>query len=90
MVFERTRAFPATAGRCPLIEPAMRRGRRLFPSKPIREVQRYAKNQLEMLAREMQRLVNPEIYWVGLSQAIAENKRSALHEFWAESIKNKE
>jgi hypothetical protein len=30
----------------------------------------------------MQRLVNPEIYWVGLSQTLAQRKREAMREFW--------
>lgn len=32
---------------------------------------------------EWQRLVNPEIYWVGLSETLAGKKRAAMREFWA-------
>ena len=82
MVFERTRAFDESAQRRPLLEPAMRKGQRLFPKKPLQDIQAYAKSQLQALPHEMQRLVNPEIYWVGLSTGLAQRKREAMREFW--------
>ena len=83
MVFERTRVFDESTGRRPLLEPVMASGKRLFDPKPLPEIQAYARSQLETLPHEMQRLVNPEIYWVGLSQALADRKREAMRAFWA-------
>jgi nicotinate phosphoribosyltransferase len=82
-VFERTKAFGPECSRKPLLEPVMREGKRLFGTRALQEVQSYARSQLETLPQEMQRLVNPEIYWIGISRTLAEKKSRAMREFWA-------
>jgi len=83
MVFEHTRVFGESADLQPLLVPVMRNGKRLFDRRPLTEVQAFARSQVEMLPHEMRRLVNPEIYWVGLSRALADHKREAMRAFWA-------
>jgi nicotinate phosphoribosyltransferase len=83
MVFERTRLFRESWERRPLLQQVMRKGKRLIERKPAQELQAYAKSQLGSLPSEMQRLVNPEIYWVGLSESLARKKRAAVRAFWA-------
>ncbi|MEN6370475.1 MAG: nicotinate phosphoribosyltransferase [Armatimonadota bacterium] len=83
MVFERTRAFREAYERRPLLQQVMKNGKRLIKRKSVSEIQSYAKSQLKSLPAEMQRLINPEIYWVGLSETLAEKKRAAIKDFWA-------
>jgi hypothetical protein len=47
------------------------------------EIRDYAQKQLAILPPEMQRLVNPEVYWVGLSERLAERKREEMRRFFA-------
>ncbi len=82
MVFERVRTFSDCATRKPLLQQLMKNGCRLHAAKPLTEIQSYAKSELKKLPKEMQRLVNPEIYWVGLSPTLAEKKRQAMRDFW--------
>jgi len=82
MVFERTRTFRETCKRRPLLHQVMKTGRRLIEKKPLQEIQAYAKSQLGSLPSEMKRLINPEIYWIGLSETLAEKKRAAVKAFW--------
>jgi len=83
MVFERTRVFKETAPRIPLLEMVMKHGRRVYPNRSVQEIQAYARQQLTTLPKEMQRLVNPEIYWVGLSETLVKKKREEMQAFWA-------
>lgn len=82
MVFERTRTFDTETERKPLLMPVMRGGKRTYEPKSLMEIQSHAKSQLETLPQEMRRLVNPEIYWIGLSETLAEKKRKAMQDFW--------
>jgi nicotinate phosphoribosyltransferase len=81
-VFERTKTFAESCNHQPLLTQVMSKGKRLFGLKTLRELQSYAKSQLETLPQEMQRLVNPEIYWVGLTRTLAEKKRAEMRAFW--------
>lgn len=84
-VFERTQVFEESYSSIPLQEPVMRDGRRLVDPLPLRDIQKHTKTQLSGLPKEMQRLINPERYWVGLSQTLADRKREAMREFWEEN-----
>lgn len=82
MIVEHTKSFSETCERKPLLKKVMSGGKRLFERRSLQEIQSYSQSQLEMLSPEIRRLVNPEIYWIGLSQTLAEMKRDEVRAFW--------
>ena len=60
----------------------MRNGSRIAASRSLREIQSYARSQIDRIPPEMRRLINPEIYWVGLSPTLAERKQEEMLRFW--------
>jgi nicotinate phosphoribosyltransferase len=82
MMLERIRSFPANCDRRSLLEPVMRGGKRLLPIKKLTEIRNYTHSQIIRIPVETQRLVNPQTYWVGLSESLADEKRGAIRSFW--------
>lgn len=82
MVFEQILRFSSHCERHPLLQPVMRQGKRLVPPKPVPEIRAFAQEQIKHIPAEMRRLVNPQTYWVGLSDRLAREKRRAIEEFW--------
>jgi nicotinate phosphoribosyltransferase len=63
------------ATRCEqLLQTVMRDGSRVGPRPSLGEIRARARNQVAALPEEIRRLRNPEIYTVGLSPALAEEK----------------
>jgi hypothetical protein len=60
----------------------MRGGKRLLPIKKLTEIRNYTHSQIIRIPVETQRLVNPQTYWVGLSESLADEKREAIRSFW--------
>ncbi len=82
MVMEQTHKYGPDAERRPVLEPVMRGGERLSPRKKVSEIRAYAMEQIAHISHETRRLVNPQIYSVGLSDRIAREKRDAIDRFW--------
>lgn len=61
-----------------LLVPVARRGRRTAPSPGLERIRARAQEQLASLPEEYLRLRNPEIYWLGLSPALARTKQEAM------------
>lgn len=73
-----------------LLEPVMIKGKRLFPKRRLQDIQAYAKSELEKLPEESKRLSEPETYWVGLSQDLAEKKDDIIRAFWEANYRPEE
>ncbi len=82
MVFEHILKFPAHYERRPLLQLVMQNGKRLVPPKPVLEIRAFVQQQIKHIPPEMRRLINPQIYWVGLSDRLANEKRLAIERFW--------
>ncbi len=61
-----------------LLVPVARHGRRLQPSPPLESIRTRARRCLAEFPEEYLRLRNPEIYWLGLSPALAQIKQNLL------------
>ncbi len=84
MVFGQTRLFGKDLQRRPLLELVMERGRRLALPPKLEETRAFALEQVAHIPTETRRLVNPQIYWVGLSDQLAREKHAAIEAFWRE------
>jgi len=82
MVLEQVHRFPADFERRPLLEPVMREGRRLMPARRLTDIRDFAREQIARIPDETRRLVNPQTYWVGLSDRLTKAKREAIEAFW--------
>ena len=82
MVLEQLRRFPGDWERRPLLEPVMRGGERMLPKRRLLDIQAFAQEQIARIPAETRRLVNPQTYWVGLSDGLAKEKREAIESFW--------
>jgi len=82
MILEQLRRFPSTFERRPLLQRVMSDGKRLLPSPSLPEIRDYAREQVARVPAETRRLINPQTYWVGLSDRLAEAKHSAIEDFW--------
>ena len=82
MVLEHLHTFPQEFGRRPLLEPVTRAGDRLADPLKLNEIRDFAQQQIARIPHETRRLVNPQTYWVGLSDRLAHEKRQAIESFW--------
>lgn len=82
MVIEQTRVLPRQAERRALLRKVMERGRRLSGSPSVPDIRAHALSEMARIPTETRRLVNPQAYWVGLSDRLAHTKRQAVDEFW--------
>lgn len=82
MVTEQVRKYAPDAERRTVLEPVMRGGERLFPRKQILDIRAYAMEQIAHVRLETRRLLNPQVYSVGLSDRVAHEKREAIDRFW--------
>lgn len=89
MILEQMHIFPAEYERRPMLEPVMQSGKRVRGRRDLLEIRAYTREQVSHIPPETQRLVNPQIYWVGLSQMVAERKRKAIESFWASQEKRR-
>lgn len=76
--YARVHTFPASLTRRPLLQKMMEDGKRTSAAPSLAEVREYAQKQLETLRPELRRLRNPERYWVGLSEKLANEKAAEL------------
>jgi len=84
MVFGQTRVFGKDLERRPLLEFVVQGGKRLAPSPKLADIRKFAQEQIARIPGETRRLVNPQIYWVGLSDRLAREKHAAIEAFWRE------
>ena len=82
MVLEQLRKFPADWERRPLLEPVMRGGECTLHKRRLSDIRAFAREQIARIPAETRRLVNPQTYWVGLSDRLAAEKREAIESFW--------
>ncbi len=82
MVIGQTKTFHGGMTRRPLLEMVMRNGERIVPSPSVSEIREHALAEMAKIPTETRRLVNPQTYWVGLSDRLAWEKRRAIEEFW--------
>lgn len=78
---DRTITIPASASHQMLHQLMMKDGKRTHLEESLDVLQSRAREQIAVLPTEMQRLVNPEIYPVGLSTATAKAKREAIRRY---------
>ncbi|HET6453186.1 MAG TPA: nicotinate phosphoribosyltransferase [Armatimonadota bacterium] len=82
MVFGQVYTFPSHYERRPLLRLVMRGGKRLEPRRKLTEIRAFAQEQVAHVPPETRRLVNPQVYWVGLSEGLAKHKHEAIEDFW--------
>jgi nicotinate phosphoribosyltransferase len=83
ILFGQLHRLPAEFSRMQLLEPVMRNGKRLSRRRNVVEIREFSKDSISHIRDEARRLVNPQIYWVGLSKGVAETKQSAIQSFWS-------
>ncbi len=64
-----------------LLVPIFRKGRRVYDSPPLLEIQKYAKRELDTLWDEYKRIKKPHIYKVDLSERLYNLKNKLLREY---------
>ena len=58
----------------PLLEKVMENGKKVFPSRSVKEIAEYSQSRLEKLPKEYKRFQNPHIYKIGLSTALKQER----------------
>ena len=86
MVLDQVRRLPAEMDRKPILRQVMRNGERLEPRRKLMDIREFAQEQISHGPHETRRLVNPQTYSIGLSKRLAEHKRQAIKEFWAQNV----
>ncbi|MHB1001376.1 MAG: nicotinate phosphoribosyltransferase [Armatimonadota bacterium] len=79
--------FPDNYKRYPLLQKVIDNGKRMYPEKAVIDIRSYAIEMITGIPGETRRLVNPQIYWVGLSDRLTEKKHQAIDRFWHEHTK---
>lgn len=74
--------FPAIFERTPFLQIIIKDGTSLIEKKSVKSIREYSIDQVSRIPDETRRLVNPQIYWVGLSDRLADKKRQAIEDFW--------
>ena len=64
-----------------LLVPIFRKGRRVYDSPPLLEIQKYAKRELDTLWDEYKRIKKPHIYKVDFSERLYNLKNKLLREY---------
>jgi nicotinate phosphoribosyltransferase len=72
--------FESTARTEPMLVPIVRRGELVYSMPSLPDIQARTRQGLSELRSEYQRLVNPHIYWVGLSPRLYEVRARLLNE----------
>lgn len=61
-----------------LLDRVMENGKKVFPSRSVKEIAEYSKSRLEKLPKEYKRFQNPHIYKIGLSTTLKEQRNKLV------------
>lgn len=76
--YGRVHVYPAGTECRPLLVPVFQDGIRACAPRTTEEIRTFAQHQIETLRPEQRRLRNPDRYWVGLSQQLADFKTQEM------------
>ena len=86
--WKKTKVFGGTYTMRELLIPVIEKGKRVYSSPGVMELQKICSQELDTLWEESRRLINPHEVYVDLSQKLYDMKASLLEEMSSKSLNN--